>query len=191
MCAKKRQLKRGAVLIELITAAGITVLVLGGAVSTLFVGSAAWARGMGKIGAEVDSQMAVRIVAQQLREAMSVKVDADGKGLTYRVPQTDKSGAYTLPISWDGRVRSVRVQKDKLVLADGQSNRVIASGLVFSDPVSKNGNQPYRIFTPGPGTVTRQVTIQIATSRYGVGAKKVASRSRETIFLRNIPQLTQ
>ena len=191
MCPRKHSSRRGATLIEVLTSALITVLVLGTVLGIVFAGSSSWARGMGKIGAETGSQQAVRIVSQKLQEAMAVSVDQNGMGLTYRVPEKDGSGAFVVPLAWDGVTRRIQARGNELIELEGGSARVIASGLILKDPVSLKGSRPYVLFTPGPGQITRQVTIEVATRRYGFRAKTVANRSRETIFLRNIPQLTQ
>lgn len=179
--------QRGATLIELLTSATITLLVMAGAVAVLFSGSTSWARGIGKIGAESDAQMSIRVVSQQLREAMAVTVDPDGTGLTYRVPQMDAAGDYLFPITWDGVKRRIVLKRDQLQLIDGSSTRILARGVVKTDAL--NNNVPYRIFTAGPGAITRQVTIEIAVKKAAERAKTVVSRSRETVFLRNIPEM--
>src|SRR5947209_4050189 len=160
---KKKQL--GATLIELLTAAGITIVVLLGSLSILVAGSASWAQGLSKIGAEMDAQMSVRAISQQLAEAMFVSVDSDGMGLTYRLPEKDATGNYVLPITWDGVSRRIEVQNKNLVLIDRGVKRVLAHGLILTDPLSSRGTAPYHIFTPGAGTLTRQVTVEVATQR--------------------------
>lgn len=189
--AKSRKKQRGSTLVELLTASGVTTLVLLGSLSILFAGSASWAQGVGKIGAETDAQMSVRTVSEALSEAMSVTVDPNGMGLSYRVPLKDASGDFALPVTWDGVNRRIEVEGTKLAMIDGGNKRIIASGLIFTDPVSVHGSKPYELFTPGQGNVTRQVTIEVATKRLGFHAKPLLSRSRETIFLRNIPVLTK
>ena len=189
--SRSRKKRLGATLVELLTGAAITILVLVGSMSILVAGSASWAQGLGKIGAETDAQMSVRLISQDLAEAMSVTVDSNGEGLTYRLPSTDGSGNYLLPVTWDGITRRIQVQGNSLVLTAGSATRFLAKDLIFTDPLSANGTGSYQVFTPGPGTVTREVTIEIVTSRSGYRNKTVHSRSRETIFLRNIPVLTK
>jgi hypothetical protein len=191
MSAFRRRSVRGATLVELLTASTLSLLVFAGTVAVLFAGSSSWARGVGKLGAESDSEMATRVVSQQLRQAMAVSVDANGFGLTYRLPRLGANGSYLVPIAWDGVVRRMSLMGDKLTLIDNGVRRVVARGLILTDPSSKGGAAKYRLFTPGPGAVTHEVTIEVSTSRSAARADKVSSRSRETIFLRNIPQTTQ
>jgi hypothetical protein len=150
-------------------------------------GSAAWAKGMGKIGAETEAQMSVRVIAQQLREAMNVTVDSNGMGLTFQIPQKDSNGNFSVPEVSDGVTHRLEAEGNSLVLITGNSKRILSKDLIFTDPVSANGATAYQLFTPGSGAITRQVTIEVATKRFGYKANTVSTRSRETIFLRNIP----
>ena len=183
----KRKVRRGATLTELLTAAAVSVLALIGATSIMISGSAAWAKGMGKIGAETEAQMSVRVIAQQLREAMAVSVDSGGMGLTFKVPSKDANGNFSVPEVPDGVLHRIEAEGNSLVLITGNTKRVLSKDLIFTDPVSNNGASAYKLFTPGSGLVTRQVTIEVATKRFGYKANTVSTRSRETIFLRNIP----
>lgn len=176
----------GATLVEMMTAAVFTVLVLAGAFAALLSGSSAWIRGGGSMNAEATAQRAVRKVAHELRQAMVVTVDADGRGLTYRMPTIDGSGNYTVPPVWDGVTRRIELSGVNLDIVENGNRRRLASGVILTDPL---GNQTYRIFTAGAGAVTRQITIQVAVRKNTVKNYQVSSRSRETIFLRNIPEL--
>lgn len=178
--------RRGATLVEMMTAAVFTVLVLAGAFAALLSGSSAWIRGGGSMNAEATAQRAVRTVAHELRQAMVVTVDGDGRGLTYRMPMVDGSGSYTVPPVWDGVTRRIELSGANLEIVEGASRRRLASGVVLTDPL---GNQTYRIFTAGAGAVTRQITVQLAVQKNTIKNYQVSSRNRETIFLRNIPEL--
>lgn len=170
----------------MMTAAVFTVLVLTGAFAALLSGSSAWIRGGGSMNAEATAQRAVRKVAHELRQAMVVTVDGDGRGLTYRMPMVDGSGSYTVPPVWDGVTRRIELAGANLDIIENGNRRRLASGVILTDPL---GNQSYRIFTAGAGAVTRQITVQLAVQKNTVKDYQVSSRSRETIFLRNIPEL--
>jgi hypothetical protein len=188
---KHKRLIRGTTLIELLTASMMTVLVVGGSVAVLLYGLTSWARGQGRIMAETDSQKAVRVISQQLREAMVVTVDSNGLGLSYRMPAFDGSGNYITPAIWDNVNRRMEFSGSKLNIVTGGVPRTVCTGVILTDPQSPGGTGTYKIFTAPAGAVTRQITVQVVTQRNNYKAVKVTSRTRETIFLRNVPELTR
>lgn len=187
----KRQFRkrRGATLVEVVTASGIGVLVLSGAVMTLFAGMSSWAQGESRISAESDAQGAVRIISKELREAMAVSVDGNGRGLSYRLPERDGSGDYVVPAVWDGVTRRIEYTDGIIRTFDGESYRTICRGVILTDPLTQGGAGGYRPFVAGSGTIVRQVTVQIVKRAYGNRNHVVTSRRRESIFFRNIPEL--
>jgi hypothetical protein len=188
---KHRRLIRGTTLVELLTASTMTVLVVGGAVGVLLLGLTSWARGQGRIMAETDSQKAVRIISQELREAMVVTVDSNGLGLTYRMPSLDSNGNYITPAEYDLVSRRIELSGTNLNIVTSGVSRTVCTGVILTDPQSAGGTGTYKIFTAPPGTVTRQITIQVVTERNNYRAVKVTSRTRETIYLRNVLELTR
>lgn len=184
--ARRRSL--GLTMVELLTAATLTVAVLFAAVSALLFGTSSWLRGMGRISAESEAKRAVAVVSQTLREAMAVTVDGDGMGLSFRYPVRNSEGRYVLPPVWDGVQRRITVQGGNLVLLEGDASRVLCRSLDSIDP--RTGST-YRVFTAPSGAIVREVTIQIVTRRDGRFANEAKGRVRETVFLRNVPQLTR
>lgn len=73
------------------------------------------------------------------------------------------------------------------LVADG-TTRTICKNISPTDP---NTGGSYLLFTAGSGSVTRSITILVATTNVGDLNKTYSARYRETIFLRNIPELTQ
>ena len=189
---RKRRTTRGTTLVETLTAATMTVLVLSGAIAVLLYGLTSWARGQGRIAAETDSQKAVRIISQRLREACKVTVDANGLGLTYWIPPIDGTGQYVTPVppNGDGVLRRIELNGSTLNIVTGGISRSICPGVILTDPLSAGGTTPYVIFSSPTGVVTRQITIQIVTQRNTYKAANVTSRTRETIYLRNVQELT-
>lgn len=181
--------RRGATLVEVMTAAVFSVLVLTGAFATLLSGSGAWIRGGGSMDAESTAQRAIRRISSELRQAMAVAVDPGGMGVTYRMPVVDGDGNYTVPPIWDGVTRRIERVGANLDIVAGGDRRRLASGVILTDPASANGAAPYQIFTAGAGSITRQVTVQLAIQKNSLKSKQVSSRGREIIFLRNIPDL--
>ncbi len=184
-----RSRRSGATLVEVVTSATLSVLVLTGAYAALLSGSTSWLKGAGSLDASATSQRATRIIATELREAMSVTVDGNGLGLSYRMPAVDGDGSFTVPPVWDNVARRIELNGSNLNIVTGGSTRRIAAGVITTDPLSPGGTGTYRIFSAGAGTVTRQITVQLVVRKTSVKDKTVTSRSRETIFLRNIPEL--
>ena len=177
-------------MIEVLTAAVLSVMVLSSVVAALLSGMQSWARGAGKIHAETSSQQSLRTVSNELREAMSVTVDANGRGLSYRIPEKDGDGSYIVPAQWDGVSRRIYVNEaGSVFLGPAGGEREIAGGLVLMDP--KRSMASYRPFVPGLGSIVRRLDVMFVIRQYGAGANYEYSRIRETIYLRNIPSLSQ
>lgn len=187
----KRKHVNGTTMIEVLTASFMTVMVVTAAVSTMLYGLSSWAKGQGKIYAESDSQKAMRVISQQLREAMYVGVDSNGLGLNYRRPQLDGNGNYVTPAVWDGVTRRIELVDGTMRMVTNGQNRTLCQGVVLTDPQSTGGIGTYLPFTSSGGTIIRQVNVQIVTRRNTYKSQQVYSRSRETIYLRNVPQLTR
>lgn len=193
-------------LAEVTVASVMSTVVLLFSISVFLMCSSNWARGENRIGGETEVRTAVRVVSDELREAMWVSVDSDGMGLTYKKPQKDVNGAFTIPVVWDGVDRRIEYSNGNIWLkgADG-ANRVICHGVMTKDPfqssaqstqsnfssVADSGSWPtYKIFTPNATSLTTQVTVMIVTSNKGGKAQEyVRARKREVVTLRNVPEI--
>lgn len=185
----RRRTIRGSTMLEVLTASVMSAVVLTGATTALLYGMASWTRGSARIDSEGQSQQSIRLVSKMLREAMVVVVDGNGQGLTYRLPVKGQDGRFSVPAVWDGVDRRIVAANGKLSLVVGGANRVLCRNVILTDP--KNGDAAYRVFTPGSGSITRQLYMMLATSTMsGDRGKTMRSRGREMIYLRNIPQLT-
>lgn len=183
-----RRFQRGATITEVAIASAISTIVLFGAVSTFLVGMSSWMRGQGKLDVSSRSQIAVRTISQELREAMSITVDGDGMGVTYRRPRLTTAGDIQIPVLWDGVARRIELRNGVLRKSTNGNIRVLARGLTTTDPRSRTA---YRVFTAGSGSITRQVHVQLANRAFGFRDGVEQTRVRETIYLRNIPELAR
>jgi hypothetical protein len=188
---KRSRLKRGLSLVEVVTAAVISTLVIVGAMTIFLAGMRDWTRGAQRMDAEIQSRQAMRTISSTLRGAMVVTVDADGQGLDFRMPKIDAAtGLYVSPVVWDNVTRKIKYISGKIVLQEtGNPDRTLATNVITTDP--KNANAAYRIFVPGPGAITRQLTAKVVCVATNAQGQQSLGRKRETIFLRNIPQLTK
>lgn len=182
---------RGATMPEIVIGASLTTMVMGSLILAMVSGMGSWAKGQGKITSNMEVQSAMRVVTQELREAMFAEIEGSGMRINYRLPKrTD--GKYDMPIEWDGINRSIyRTESGNLILLTGDATRVIAKNVKTVDPWSPNGTRAYKIFVPGSGTVLRKLDVLLAVENYGKGGKKEWGRVRESVQLRNVPILTQ
>jgi len=185
----KTNKRRGVSLVETVMAAGLAVLAFYGATMLFVNGSVSWIRGYGRMDAETKTNDAVRAISRQIREAMAVTVDANGLGITYQLPAKDSTGTYLSPIVWDGVTRRIELDGTSLKMVGGQSPQTICSNVILTDPDSLNGTTPYQVFTAGTGSITRSLTVMLVSSWSADFNKMATSRSREIIYLRNIPEL--
>lgn len=181
-------------MVETVVASLLTGMVLFTAVGTLYSGMRSWVQGLSMIEAEMDGTQAVRRLNQELREAMSVQVAGDGQSVTYRVPQRNANGDFVVPPVWDGVQRRVIVQSlgnNRYSLGFGIAGQeyTISRNVVLRDP-AVSGNPTYRVFTPGPGGITRRVDVMLITRTTGPRGVYIYNRTRETLFLRNVPSIT-
>lgn len=181
-------------IVETVVASLLTGMVLFTSVGTLYSGMRSWVQGLKMIEAEMDGTQAVRRLNQELREAMSVQVAADGQSLTYRTPQRNSNGDFVVPPIWDGVQRRVIVQslgEGRYSLGFGIAGQeyTVTRNVVLRDP-GVNGNPTYRVFTPGPGGITRRIDVMLITRTTGPRGAYIYQRTRETLFLRNVPSIT-
>lgn len=191
----QRRKRKGVTLVEALVSATITVMAIGTACTVWLAGATSWYQGAGKIDAEMQSRLAVRTVCSEIAEAMDVTVDANGQGITFHKPARDGNGDYSTdamgqPVS-DGVDRRIYLSDGKLIYNNGVQLRTLARNVITTDPLSTGGNVPYKIFTPGAGSIIRQLTVMVATKTTGANSKAVKARKRETVFLRNIYDTTR
>lgn len=190
-----RRQRKGATLVEALVSAVVTVMAIGTASSVWLAGATSWYHGAGKIDAELQSRGAVRTICTELAEAMDVTVDANGLGVTFHKPARDGNGDYQTDVMGqpvaDGVDRRIYLSSGKLYYNSGNGIRVLAKNVITTDPLSPGGTAPYKIFTPGLGSIIRQVTVMVATQTTGANKKAVKARKRETVFLRNIYDTTR
>ena len=183
---------RGVSLLEVMVSSTVSLLAITGAVALMIQGSTVWYKGEGKMLAETQSQRAVRMISGELREAMSVTVDGNGLGVSYRLPVIDSNtGNYTTPAIWDNVTRRIEYLEGNLRVVTGGSARVISHNVILTDPQSTGGASSYVIFAPGTGLIIRKLSVMVATQTSTTRGSYTKSRSRETIYLRNIPELSR
>lgn len=176
-------------LVESVTGASITAMTLVGGVACFMAGMMSWTKGAATIDSMTKSQNAVKMMSQQLREAYKVTVSDDGKMVTFQLPSKNPDGSYVIPMVSDNQNRVFKVNdSNELVYINNSVTTVVSKNVLATDP---NTNSSYRVFTANSGTVSRQLVIQLVTTRQGFRNNWQPNRSRESVYLRNIPQLSR
>ncbi len=179
----------GGSMVEVSVAAVIGTMVLGTALTLFIAGAGMWVRGSEMVEAESQSRQAIRVISDQLRQAMVVVVDNNGQGVTYRLPTRNATtGVFNVPAVWDGVNRRMYHSSGNIILQEDASTRVICRNVVLQDP--DNGGANYTVFSAPAVALIREVTVQIVTRRTRQG-RSYLGRKRETVYLRNIPKLTR
>ncbi|MEW5883414.1 MAG: hypothetical protein AB1725_04220 [Armatimonadota bacterium] len=179
---------RGVTLPEVLLGVSVLAFVTFGALLALVGTLAGWASGQARIQAEVETQRALRKVTDTLQEAMWAQVDADGMGIAFRLPQRDGSGNITFPLTWDGVERRIEIAGSDLRICDDAGCTTILTDVTTVDPNHPSGGS-YLMFVPSAGTTVRQVTVQIVVNRAVRADRTIWARARESVRLRNVPQL--
>lgn len=182
---------RGFTLFEVIFAAALTVFVAFAAISLQYAAMRGWRNGDQQLDLDSNAQRAVRTISAELRDALSVTIDADGLGLAYSLPAINGSGAITIPMVADGVVRRIELRNNTVRVTDGANTRVLARNVILTDPRSTGGTVAYRLFIPNGGTLSRSITVMVVTQGTQVGGGLKNSRSREIVYLRNLPEPTR
>lgn len=199
---KARRKQRGVTLVESVTAATITVMVLSVGISGFLTGMQSWLTGQVHIDAEVRGQQSLRSLTQELREAMSVTISSDGKTIDYRLPSRNESGDYVTPAVWDGITRHVYVseiegelhgnseRRYRLRIGYEGHYRTLTDNIILHDP-DATGRPSYKPFQPGSGSIMRQFNVLLVMLPTTTNNETIHNRVRETVFLRNVPSVTQ
>lgn len=184
---RRKSKKSGFTLMEMMTAAVISTMILFAAITMFISGATAWMKGSEAIETETQSKQAIRMISNELREAMLVTIDGNKLGVTYRLPQRQSDGTFVAPAVWDGVTRRIYLSNGKIYLQDNGGSRVICRNVILTDP--KNSNASYVLFTAGAGATLRDLTVKIITQRVIPRGPTLYSRKREVVFLRNVPSI--
>ena len=180
--------RRGATIAEVTIGAGISSVVLFAGLSTFLLGMRSWVKGEANIEASSSSQKAVRTISNELREAMEITVNASGTRVDFVYPQRESNGTFTSPMVEDGVTRYIERSGTSIILREGNVQRTIAKDVLARKP---GGASDYPLFSTPAGSVNRSLTIEIYASKPSFKGEKIVERSRETLYLRNVPQLSR
>ncbi len=143
--------RRGATIIETVTAVSIFALLSLGGLGLLVGGVNSWNRDFARGSQETDVSQTLRRVEDALRSACQVQVDPDGLGITYFLPVRDAQGRPVLPIQSDGTARRIWRAPDGTLRMTG-----------FNRPLLRNLPADSPVFTTTSSQ--RAVTVSLRTS---------------------------
>lgn len=173
-------------MVEVLTATTLSVMVVFTTLSVFLGGMGSWARGESMIDNESHSKLAVRMIVDELREAMQVNVAADGLSVTYRLPAVDNNGNYRIPLQWDGVNRRILFADGALWRQAGGTTTRLVDHVILTDPLSATGTQSYRVFTPNRNSLHTQVTVMVVTRSHQGTRQESVGRFREMVYFRNV-----
>lgn len=169
-------------------AAGLSATVLVAGVGMFLVGMRSWIKGEANMVASSNSQKALRMVSNSLREAMDVTVTGGGNKVTFVLPKKAGDGSFINPMVSDGVTRTIERTGGQIVMTTGGTSRIVARSILSREPTA---SVDYPLFTAPVGSVSRSLTIKIVAGSTGVRAETIIDRARETVYLRNVPQLSR
>lgn len=125
--------RRGFTALETIISISIfTILAMGG-VSLMVAAAASWNREIAQSEVNSDTSRGLKAIAQELRPALSVSIDGDGQGISYRLPRRDTQGHIIIPVSAESTVYRIYRSQDGSSLMRTGRTRPLVSGLPDED----------------------------------------------------------
>lgn len=175
--------RRGFTLLETLTATSLFTVMLLSGVSLMLNGVSSYERDITRTSAEADVGRAIRIISEQVRQAVTVTVDLDGQGLTYTLPARQTDGSLVVPITSDGITRRIyRTANGQHLAIDGmnQKSTPLRTQIIVEDLAPANVTGP--LFSIS--MTNRALTMGIA-SRVTTGQETFTPRKTEIVKIRN------
>lgn len=175
--------RRGFTLLETLTATSLFSVMLLSGVTLMLNGVSSYERDVTRTSAEADVGKAIRVISEQLRQAVTVTVDTDGQGLTYTLPARQGNGSLVVPITSDGITRRIyRTANGQRLAIDGmnQTSTPLRTFILVEDLAPADVTGP--LFNLSP--TNRALTIGIS-SRVTTGQETFTPRKTEIVKIRN------
>jgi hypothetical protein len=185
--------KRGSTLVEVVTGAGLMMLIMLGTLTLFVTGLTATTRTTIDLTIAGKNAQGLRWVTEYARAAMSANINDTGTQIDFTVPAMsattdtitgEKELAY--PVASDGVARGFKVDFNAGTMTDLHSNKVIVRNITSIDPDPKSSNfgktyQPFSFSMVGSRKV---IVIQLITKDKVNGSVRYA-RMKNTVLLRN------
>lgn len=184
--------RRGFTLVEVMASLSLILLTVSGVVALTIGGLRSFQRTSGGVDMSESNARAMRRVAQNLRQAVSVTVSTDGTLIQFQMPRYSATADTTTgerelldPLESDGVQREYRVTGGQLI--DGLTGKTLVRNvtLVDPDPNSSLANQVYKPFQIGTVANTRAVTMTLMTKTTLSSGSPLYWRLKSTVLLRN------
>lgn len=189
----KSMKRRGSSLVEVLTGAGLMMLVTLGAVGMLVGGLQSFSRTSSDLTQTYDNSQGLRRMGENLREGINVAITNGGSTVTFNKPALTASAdsdtgekEYQYPFASDGIARGYSVNFANGTVTDLQTNKVIVSNVASKDPDKDSAtyNQAYVPFTLTTVGNRKAVVMNIITSEKVAGTTRY-QRMKVTYVLRN------
>lgn len=168
--------QHGFTVIETVISISIFTLLAMGGVSMMVAAAASWNREIAQSGVNTDTSRGLKIIARELRPALTVSIDANGQGITYRLPRRDTLGHIIVPVSAENTVyRIYRSQDGSSLLRTGRT-RPLVTGL----PDQEDSGPIFRLQPSG-----KAVCVALTSSVEGPSCDYTSTKT-EVVRLRNV-----
>jgi hypothetical protein len=185
--------KRGSSLVEVMTGAGLMMLVTLGAVGLLVGGLQSFSRTSSDLTMTYDNSQGLRRIGENLREGINVTISESGSKIVFNKPAFSGSvdsitgeKEYIYPFTSDGVTRGYQVNFTNGTVTDLQSGKVIVSNIASKDPDknSSSYNQSYTPFTLTTVGSRKAIVMNLICSEK-VGGSTRYQRMKVTYVMRN------
>lgn len=188
-----KRTNRGSSLVEVLTGAGLMMLVTLGAVGLLVGGLQSFSRTSSDLTMTYDNSQGLRRVGENLREAINVTISESGSKIVFNRPAFASTAdaitgekEYIYPFTSDGVTRGYQVNFANGTVTDLQTSKVIVSNVASKDP-DKNSTSYNQAYTPFTLTTvgTRKAIVMNLICAEKVGGSTRYQRMKVTYVLRN------
>ena len=183
----------GSSLIEVVTGAGLMMLITVGTMSLMVSGQRYMTRTTTDLTLAAKNALGLRNISEYARGAMSATITNNGTQVSFTTPAmattTDSfTGEKELkyPLAGDGVTRGFKVDFTAGTLTDLHTNKVIMKNITGVDPDSHSStyNQSYAPFSFSQVGAHKVIVIQVITKQKITGTDRY-QRMKNTVLLRN------
>jgi hypothetical protein len=184
---------RGMSLVEVLTGAGLMMLITLGTMSLMATGLTYVTRTSTDLTLSGKNAQGLRWMSEYARMSMSASIVNSGKEVDFTIPARSTTvdsftgeKEYIYPLTGDGVVRGFKVDFVAGTLTDLHSNKVIVKNITATDPDphSSTYNQAYTPFAFSIVGSHKVIVMQLMTKQKINGYPRYA-RMKETVLLRN------
>lgn len=185
--------RKGSSLVEVVTGAGVMMLITLGTMSLMVSGLRYMTRTSSDLTLARKNAQGLRWVSELTRAAMSATISSSGTQIDFTTPaMATTTDAYTgekelsYPVAGDNVARGFKVDFAAGTLKDTRTGRILVKNIASTDPDpnSSTYNQAYQPFTFSMVGSRKVIVIQLITKERITGTTRY-QRMKNTVLLRN------